>query len=292
MTTDQAARSLAIYTSIIVMVSCTQCVRPETGTVVPAPTSEPTSPPTATVTATAADPPVVVTDCEWLPSRASRSVLRPRIVGGLPVPVGRYPAIGALETKRGFQYCAATVIAPRWALTAAHCQVEPGDRLHLGVVDLGLPGVRLEVAQVRNHPLWHGTPTGNDVAVLELDEATTVEPVELATYAPESGPAMAVGWGATCEECDTSRQLLDVQVPIVSRLACTIAYPGSITDTMLCAGTAGLDSCQGDSGGPLFVDGNVQLGIVSWGEGCARPGAPGVYTSVPSVVGWIRSCTQ
>ena len=41
---------------------------------------------------------------------------------------------------------------------------------------------------------------------------------------------------------------------------------------MLCAGEKGLDSCQGDSGGPLFatVGGTeIQMGIVSWGFGCA-----------------------
>ena len=49
---------------------------------------------------------------------------------------------------------------------------------------------------------------------------------------------------------------------------------------MICAGETGKDSCQGDSGGPLvhYVDGNYELvGTVSFGAGCGRPDAVGVY---------------
>lgn len=55
---------------------------------------------------------------------------------------------------------------------------------------------------------------------------------------------------------------------------------------MICAGTPGQDSCQGDSGGPLVVNG-VQVGVVSWGYGCARPGYPGVYSNIANLRGFI-----
>jgi secreted trypsin-like serine protease len=49
---------------------------------------------------------------------------------------------------------------------------------------------------------------------------------------------------------------------------------------------------QGDSGGPLFQcinrDGPCkQIGIVSWGIGCAKEQYPGVYTRVASFAPWI-----
>ncbi len=63
---------------------------------------------------------------------------------------------------------------------------------------------------------------------------------------------------------------------------CGDAYLGFVFPHMICAGydDGGADSCSGDSGGPLFVaygDGTyLQVGVVSWGNGCAR------YRKLPS----------
>ncbi len=62
---------------------------------------------------------------------------------------------------------------------------------------------------------------------------------------------------------------------------------------MICANDSGEDSCQGDSGGPLVMKGSdgsadVQVGVVSWGVGCAHKDFPGVYALVLSAYDWIR----
>ena len=66
---------------------------------------------------------------------------------------------------------------------------------------------------------------------------------------------------------------------------------------MLCAdfSEGGIDACQGDSGGGLtLIPAPPQTpkltGIVSWGDGCARPEKYGVYTDVAQFAGWVAAC--
>ena len=73
----------------------------------------------------------------------------------------------------------------------------------------------------------------------------------------------------------------------------------AVTDTMLCAGhpEGGKDSCNRDSGGPLMLynpdrDTYTQVGITSWGHGCAVPRQPEVYTKLSKYVNWIHSHVQ
>lgn len=74
----------------------------------------------------------------------------------------------------------------------------------------------------------------------------------------------------------------------------------AINDEQLCAGmeagaTKTTDSCQGDSGGPLMaydaVDAKFQVGVVSWGAGCAEAGWYGIYTRISAYADWIQSHT-
>jgi len=87
----------------------------------------------------------------------------------------------------------------------------------------------------------------------------------------------------------------EVEVPIFPE--CT--HKTDIDGKEICAGylSGGHDTCQGDSGGPLLCREPSNLnkwyvaGIVSHGEGCARPMEPGVYTRVALFMNWIIQVT-
>jgi secreted trypsin-like serine protease len=77
-----------------------------------------------------------------------------------------------------------------------------------------------------------------------------------------------------------------------------------ITDSMICAGEPKpdakadqvKDTCQGDSGGPLITNGPdgkpVQIGIVSWGDGCGIPNVHGVYARLAKFSDWIKNTAR
>ena len=113
-----------------------------------------------------------------------------------------------------------------------------------------------------------------------------------------TGTAWAVGWGATEEDGYAADILQEVDLPIMTNDKCKQKYKHDyIGPKMLCAGwDAGQkDACQGDSGGPLYYTKGskvIQVGVVSWGRGCARKDSPGVYSMVSKYIDWIKNNTD
>ena len=152
------------------------------------------------------------------------------------------------------------------------------------------------------HEKWVPASFDFDVALLRTSQSVKTTPIKLVNRIESSilvSPGVLgtiSGWGLTREGGTISDVLQHVGVQVTSNEICNnpTAYGGQITDRMLCAGfaTGGKDSCQGDSGGPFVVfdgmGGYALAGIVSWGEGCARPNKFGVYTRVSSVADWIN----
>lgn len=230
------------------------------------------------------------------------------IVGGSQVTDDRYSFMASVQSRGSDgtdgHFCGGSVIAKRWVLTAAHCMVgaKPA-QLQVAVgrtnIDDLSSGQTLFVDRVVIHPDYAKTGT-HDAALIHLTADANVPVIAPAPVGEDSleqhgAPLTVAGWGTEFFGAPViPAQLKAVDVAAVADDRCTTnGLAGFQPETEICAETVAGDSCQGDSGGPLFgnlADGTrVQVGIVSYGLGCATPGFPGVYGEVnnPSVHSFI-----
>ncbi|MGP4114880.1 S1 family peptidase [Streptomyces sp. 4N509B] len=212
-----------------------------------------------------------------------------RIVGGTPTTTEEYPYVVQVTDAAENQFCGGTLVTPTKVVTAAHCvdwTTEEDILVVAGRTYLaGSDGTVAEASDVWIHPDYDANEITADVAVITLAEELPYATLPVVSSDDtdiygEGSPTRLLGWGYTSEQGQSSDQLLTAEVPLVSDADCEDAY-GSwfIPEAHVCAGLpeGGVDTCQGDSGGPFVIDG-VLAGVVSWGNGCARPGNPGVYT--------------
>ncbi|CEJ90625.1 hypothetical protein VHEMI06393 [[Torrubiella] hemipterigena] len=210
------------------------------------------------------------------------------IVGGQDGTIQQFP-YQANFNKNNSPHCGGTILDKRTILTAAHCTyglTASAMSIRVGATDLN-EGDRYQVEKFIQHPKYNAQATDYDVSILKLSKDLifndSVQPIGSITNSEAAtGTLITVsGWGATSEGVYGTTTLQYVDVPIVDHDECNKDYNGAITSRMICAAfpEGGKDSCQGDSGGPFVKDGTI-YGIVSWGEGCARAGLPGIYTNI------------
>ncbi|MFQ3192880.1 MAG: secreted trypsin-like serine protease, partial [Paraglaciecola sp.] len=235
--------------------------------------------------------------------------------------VGSIASLSVSETTELQQdtSCGASFLGDKWVLTAAHC-VDSANvssfKMNVGEYDLSEGAENaIDIANVFIHPLYddNGDSFDNDIAIVELVSSVDIAGVKIADpsvtdqYALEMSVSTVAGWGGRVgyepgdgETSDFPDILHKVDLQLMTNQQCIevlLTDDSLVTDNMICAAVSegGKGSCQGDSGGPLVVNtgsGVQQVGIVSWGIGCAAAGFPGVYTRVSQYKDWISSITN
>jgi len=226
-----------------------------------------------------------------------------RIINGKEATEDKYPFMVSLEDKFG-HFCGGTMICRDVVLTAAHCQ---GGKYSAVIGRHNIvshrDGQKIAMRKEVPHPSYNDDTTENDYMLVFLNgvaPASKVVKINSNNAVPAVGQQVKVmGWGNTNDSHNApmSNVLLETDVRMISNQVCDASkgtidgykenYKGQIKQNMMCAKGSRTDSCQGDSGGPL-MRGSVQVGVVSWGVGCAHPDFPGVYARISKVHPWIE----
>ena len=238
-----------------------------------------------------------------------------RIVGGQAANPHTNSFVVSLQDSNGNHYCGGTLVSKDCVLTAAHCTNRVTGSGPLTVV-IGRSklsneweGEKLQVSRELIHPKYDPSRSGykfdGDCALLFLRRPTMTKTkivkVNHNRYYPSRGSVVkALGWGDKDPNeaiRDPSDELHIASLRAMSNQQCNavkgtygdwpVAYKGVIKADMMCANHGSRDTCQGDSGGPL-MQGNIQVGITSWGIGCNERQFPGVYARTSYAHKWMR----
>lgn len=229
------------------------------------------------------------------------------VVGGQPVPAGKWPDAAAVlfngSDPSQNQGCTGVLIAPDIVLTAAHCIDQSITAVFLDANDLrSSTGEVIAVERVIAHPQsWQSY----DIGILILSQPSTVTPRIIADgcirdqYTRNGANVAIVGYGATDADASQYGYELREAYTTITDVDCTTSA-GCVSSVSpggeMGAGGDGIDSCNGDSGGPLYLltdRGEFLVGLTSraYGDATQYCSQGGIYVRPDAVIEWIESET-
>eukprot|EP00191_Tetraselmis_sp_GSL018_P020860 CAMPEP_0177594270 /NCGR_PEP_ID=MMETSP0419_2-20121207/9692_1 /TAXON_ID=582737 /ORGANISM="Tetraselmis sp., Strain GSL018" /LENGTH=283 /DNA_ID=CAMNT_0019085569 /DNA_START=77 /DNA_END=925 /DNA_ORIENTATION=+ len=204
--------------------------------------------------------------------------------------------------------CGGWVYRPNIIVTAANCVQNSGVMARTRTLSVFAKRYDLSadygvdqsfsVESIATHPGYDSNTKEYDVALLKLDRDIEVNPAKLITADIEEeltrdSELTVIGWGVDAPNSAVLPGFLQKGTVSWEPLTdCQDKYPKEIvSSSMVCTrATSSQDACVGDGGGPLLFEQRVGearvVGIVSWGQGCATPGKPGVYASMAAARPW------
>ncbi|CAF0751091.1 unnamed protein product [Adineta steineri] len=242
-----------------------------------------------------------------------------RIVGGEDARELSWPMVVSLRwSDPNRHWCGGSILSDSYILTAAHClhgyaSNPPVDvTIVAGMTNLSDPKqIRRTIDHIYIHSEYIGVQNSfrHDIAVLHLNQSLTTEnnpyltktcihPVILPTvnnqYIKNGTRLAVIGWGTMGSGVSLDPKILQqAEVFAIDNNDPICTQTMNDSEIQFCAGLreGGKDSCSGDSGGPIFQwTGEYweQVGIVSYGNGCAEPNDPGVYVRLSYYYNWIN----
>uniref|UniRef100_A0A8C5PZB0 Peptidase S1 domain-containing protein n=1 Tax=Leptobrachium leishanense TaxID=445787 RepID=A0A8C5PZB0_9ANUR len=249
-------------------------------------------------------------------SGCGQKIFNTRIVGGSGAAQGAWPWQVSIVYEDS-HICGGALVSRSWVVSAAHCcRYREVDKFQIllgyqNLTNADAHTVLVYVKSITIHPSYDLITNYGDLAVMELKSPVSftnhIQPICIPhnnDAFPEGKMCWVTGWGNIKSGAHLPQPLIlqEVELPLINSSTCDHIYHETfnlhplstiVYEEMLCAGylEGEKDACQGDSGGPLSCKvGNVWFltGVVSWGQDCAKPGQPGVYTKVSSFHAWIQ----